>query len=112
MIISGGVNVSPSEETESVLLQHPKVNDAAVYGIPHEDLGEGISTPRCSSWRGWRRGRTSRPSCWRTARDNLAKYKVPRSIDFRQDFPRTETGKLLKRQLRDPFWADKDSQLV
>ena len=44
--------------------------------------------------------------------DNLAKYKVPRSIDFRQDFPRTETGKLLKRQLRDPFWADKDSQLV
>jgi long-chain acyl-CoA synthetase len=44
--------------------------------------------------------------------DNLAKYKVPRSLDFRRDFPRTETGKLLKRQLRDPFWAGHESQLV
>ena len=44
--------------------------------------------------------------------DNLAKYKVPRSIDFLEDFPRTATGKLLKRKLRDPYWAGRTSQLV
>jgi long-chain acyl-CoA synthetase len=110
MIIAGGVNIYPAE-TESVLLQHPKVNDAAVYGIPHEDLGEAIhATVQLVD--GIAAGPDVEAELIAFCTDNLAKYKVPRSIDFRQDFPRTETGKLLKRQLRDPFWADKDSQLV
>jgi long-chain acyl-CoA synthetase len=110
MIISGGVNIYPAE-TESVLLQHPKVNDAAVYGIPHEDLGEAIHAT-VQLVEGVEAGPDVEAELIAFCTDNLAKYKVPRSIDFRQDFPRTETGKLLKRQLRDPFWADKDSQLV
>jgi long-chain acyl-CoA synthetase len=110
MIISGGVNIYPAE-TESVLLQHPKVNDAAVYGIPSEDLGEAIHAT-VQLVEGVEAGPDVEAELLAFCADNLAKYKVPRSIDFRQDFPRTETGKLLKRQLRDPFWADKDSQLV
>jgi acyl-coenzyme A synthetase/AMP-(fatty) acid ligase len=94
-----------------VLLQHPKVNDAAVYGIPHEDLGEAIHAT-VQLVEGVEAGPDVEAELIAFCSDNLAKYKVPRSIDFRQDFPRTETGKLLKRQLRDPFWADKDSQLV
>jgi long-chain acyl-CoA synthetase len=94
-----------------VLLQHPKVNDAAVYGIPHEDLGEAIHAT-VQLVEGVEPGSDVEAELTAFCSDNLAKYKVPRSIDFRQDFPRTETGKLLKRQLRDPFWADKDSQLV
>lgn len=110
MIIAGGVNIYPAE-TESVLLQHPKVNDAAVFGIPHDDLGEEIKAtvqlvdPADA-------GPETEAELIAWCQENLAKFKVPRSIDFLEDFPRTETGKLLKRQLRDPYWAGRSSQLV
>jgi acyl-coenzyme A synthetase/AMP-(fatty) acid ligase len=94
-----------------VLLQHPKVNDAAVYGIPHEDLGEAIHAT-VQLVEGVDAGPEVEQELLAHCTENLAKYKVPRSIDFRQDFPRTATGKLLKRQLRDPFWAGHESQLV
>ena len=110
MIIAGGVNIYPAE-IESVLLQHPKVGDAAVFGIPHPDFGEQIKATVQPA-----EGVTTGPEleaeliAWCV--ENLAKYKVPRSIDFLDDFPRTATGKLLKRTLRDPFWAGHTSQLV
>jgi long-chain acyl-CoA synthetase len=110
MIISGGVNIYPAE-TESVLLQHPKVNDAAVYGIPHEDLGEAVHAT-VQLVEGIQEGPDVEAELITFCGENLARYKVPRSIDFRADFPRTATGKLLKRQLRDPFWAGHESQLV
>ncbi len=110
MIISGGVNIYPAE-TESVLLQHPKVNDAAVYGIPDADLGEAIHAT-VQLVEGVDEGADIGAELIAYCSEQLAKYKVPRSIDVRQDFPRTETGKLLKRQLRDPFWAGHESQLV
>jgi long-chain acyl-CoA synthetase len=109
MIIAGGVNIYPAE-IESVLLQHPKVNDAAVFGIPHADLGEEIKaaiqpvegvTPA-----------ELEPELVAYCNDNLAKFKNPRSFDFHVDFPRDPNGKLYKRKLRDPYWANRDSQLV
>ena len=110
MIIAGGVNIYPAE-TESVLLQHPKVNDAAVYGIPDEDLGEAIHAT-VQLVEGVEDGPDVERELIAWCSENLAKFKVPRSVDFRADFPRTATGKLLKRELRDPFWAGHESQLV
>ena len=111
MIIAGGVNIYPAE-TESVLLQHPKVDDAAVFGIPDDDAGEQIKADGPAG-RGRRRRARAREGAPRaTASDNLAKFKVPRSIDFLDDFPRDPNGKLYKRKLRDPYWAGRASQLV
>ncbi len=110
MIIAGGVNIYPAE-TEGVLLQHPKVGDAAVFGIPDEDAGEQIKATVQPA-----EGVIGSPELEREliewCTQHLAKYKVPRSIDFLDDFPRTATGKLLKRTLRDPYWAGRASQLV
>ena len=110
MIISGGVNIYPAE-TESVLLQHPKVGDAAVFGVPNDDLGEEIKAA-VQVAEGVDAGPELAQELIAYCADNLAKYKVPRSIDFVDDFPRTPTGKLIKRQLRDPYWAGRESQLV
>jgi long-chain acyl-CoA synthetase len=109
MIIAGGVNIYPAE-IESVLLQHPKVNDAAVFGIPHPDLGEEIKAA-IQPVEGVDPAELERELV-AYCNDNLAKFKNPRSFDFHSDFPRDPNGKLYKRKLRDPYWADRDSQLV
>jgi long-chain acyl-CoA synthetase len=94
-----------------VLLQHPKVADAAVFGIPDDDAGEQIKAT-VQPAEGVEVGPELEQELIAFCLDNLAKYKVPRSIDFLDDFPRTATGKLLKRKLRDPYWAGRTSQLV
>jgi long-chain acyl-CoA synthetase len=110
MIIAGGVNIYPAE-TESVLLQHPKVGDCAVFGIPDEAMGEQIkATVQPSD--GVVAGPQLEAELIAYCMDNLAKYKVPRSIDFLDDFPRDPNGKVYKRKLRDPYWAGRSSQLV
>ena len=103
MIISGGVNIYP-QEAENVLAMHPKVADVAVFGIPDEDLGEEVHAvvqPR-------RRRRGGRPSSRAEliayCRDQLAHFKCPRSVDFRDELPRHPTGKLYKRLLKDEYW--------
>lgn len=110
MIIAGGVNIYPAE-TEAVLLQHPKVGDAAVFGVPNDDLGEEIKAA-VQPAEGVTPGPELEQELIAFCTENLARYKVPRSIDFVDDFPRTPTGKLIKRQLRDPYWAGRESQLV
>jgi long-chain acyl-CoA synthetase len=110
MIIAGGVNIYPAE-TEAVLLQHPKVGDAAVFGVPNDDLGEEIKAA-VQPAEGVTPGPELEKELIAFCTENLARYKVPRSIDFVDDFPRTPTGKLIKRQLRDPYWAGRESQLV
>lgn len=110
MIIAGGVNIYPAE-IESVLLQHPAVGDCAVFGIPNEDFGEEIHAviqPTADSTAGPELAADILDFC----RDQLAKFKTPRSIDFLDDFPRDPSGKLYKRRLRDPYWAEHTSQLV
>jgi long-chain acyl-CoA synthetase len=106
MIISGGVNIYPAE-IESVLVNHPAVLDAAVFGIPHDEFGEEVKAVIEPA-------PDSEPSdalaaeILAYAREHLAGYKVPRSIDFTDEFPRTETGKLVKRKLREPYWEGRE----
>jgi long-chain acyl-CoA synthetase len=103
MIISGGVNIYPAE-IESVLVTHDAVADAAVFGIPNEDFGEEIKA--VVELREGRKASGALASELEAfCRDRLAGYKIPRSIDFTEELPRTETGKLVKRRLRDPYWA-------
>ncbi|HWH28139.1 MAG TPA: acyl-CoA synthetase [Mycobacteriales bacterium] len=110
LIIAGGVNIYPAE-IEAVLLQHPKVNDAAVFGVPDDDAGEQIKAA-VQPAEGVEVGPELERELLAHCQENLARYKTPRSVDFVQDFPRTATGKLVKRVLRDPYWAGRTSQLV
>jgi long-chain acyl-CoA synthetase len=106
MIISGGVNIYPAE-IEAVLLNHPAVLDAAVFGIPHDEFGEEVKAV-IELAPGRQPSDRLAAEITAYAREHLAGYKVPRSIDFTDEFPRTETGKLVKRELRDRYWAGKE----
>jgi acyl-CoA synthetase (AMP-forming)/AMP-acid ligase II len=106
MIISGGMNVYPAE-VEAALEQHPGIFDVAVFGIPSQEWGEmvhatvvlapGVALPA--------------DEIIAFARENLAGYKVPRSVAYTSELPRTGSGKLLKRELRAPYWAGHASQV-
>ncbi|MFO7964521.1 MAG: AMP-binding protein [Desulfobacterales bacterium] len=101
MIISGGVNIYP-QETENVLTMHPKVMDVAVFGIPNEDFGEEVKAvvqPVDPAEAGPELAEELMDYC----REHLSHIKCPKSIDFRPDLPRTPTGKLLKRLLKDEY---------
>ncbi len=107
MIISGGVNISP-QESENVLINHPKVVDVAVFGVPNEEFGEEVKAVVQP---------TSMPATPEEAaalskeliafcRSHLADVKCPRTVDFRPDLPRHPTGKLYKRLLKDEYWQN------
>ena len=101
MIISGGVNIYP-QETENVLTLHPKVLDAAVFGIPNEDFGEEVKAvvqPADMASAGLDLAKELMAYC----QQHLSKIKCPKSIDFAKELPRTPTGKLLKRLLKDQY---------
>jgi long-chain acyl-CoA synthetase len=106
MIISGGVNIYPAE-IESVLMMHPKVADAAVFGIPNEDWGEEVKAV-IEVADGAVAGDALAKEILTFCDDKLAKYKRPKSIDFINAMPRDPNGKLYKRKLRDPYWAGRD----
>jgi long-chain acyl-CoA synthetase len=104
MIISGGVNIYPAE-IEAALLNHPKVRDVAVFGVPNDEFGEEVKAA-VQLMDGLDGSDEVTSELTAFCREHLAGYKCPRSFDFVEDFPRTETGKLQKRLLRDPYWAD------
>ena len=109
MIISGGVNIYP-QETENLLVTHPKVMDVAVFGVPNEEFGEEVKA-------------VVQPKDWSDAgpelvaelmafcRENISHIKCPRSVDFEQELPRHPTGKLYKRLLKDRYWADQGKSI-
>ncbi len=100
MIISGGVNIYPAE-IEAALEHHPDIFDVAVFGIPSDDWGEAVHAIVVS-----RPGSSLSPDdVIAFAREHVASYKVPRSISFLDELPRTGSGKILKRELKAPFWA-------
>src|SRR5713101_320467 len=110
MIISGGVNITP-QECENLLITHPKVADAAVFGVPNPDLGEEVKAvvqlmPDIAP------EPTVAEELIAFCGQHLARQKVPRSIDFEAELPRLPTGKLYKRLLRDRYWGDKKSRIV
>jgi long-chain acyl-CoA synthetase len=110
MIISGGVNIYP-QETENLLITHPKVMDAAVMGVPNEDLGEEVKAV-VQPMPGIEAGPDLERELIAFCREHLAHYKAPRTIDFEDELPRLPTGKLYKRLLRDRYWAGHSSSIV
>ena len=102
MIISGGVNIYP-QETENLLITHPKVADAAVIGVPNEDLGEEVKAI-VQVMPGIDADDALRAELLTFCREHLSRQKVPRSIDYEEELPRLPTGKLYKRVLRDRYW--------
>jgi fatty-acyl-CoA synthase len=103
MIISGGVNVYP-QETENVLITHPKVFDVAVIGTPHDDLGEEVrAVVQLEPGVAPSDALVEELVAW--CRQQLSAIKCPRKIDFRDTLPREPNGKLLKRLLRDEYRA-------
>jgi long-chain acyl-CoA synthetase len=109
MIIAGGVNIYPAE-IESVLIQHPDIEDCAVFGIPHDDLGEEVKAA-VQLIDGVEAGPTEEQKLLDYLKENVAKYKLPRSVDFHTEFPRDPNGKLYKRKLRDPYWAGRETKI-
>ena len=102
MIISGGVNIYP-QEIEAVLITHPAVADVAVIGVPDADWGEQVKAV-VQPAAGTTAGDALAEELLGWCRDRLAAYKCPRSVDFRVEMPRTEAGKLYKREIRDRYW--------
>jgi len=102
MIISGGVNIYP-QETEDILITHPDVADVAVFGVPNAEMGEEVKAvvqPHDMA----RVGKEFEAQLMLFCRKHLSPIKCPRSIDFEAELPRTPTGKLVKRHLRDRYW--------
>jgi long-chain acyl-CoA synthetase len=110
MIISGGVNIYP-QESENLLVTHPKVADVAIFGIPSDVYGEEVkavvqllnpeeASPELAA------------ELLAFCRASISAIKAPRSIDFMAELPRHPTGKLYKRQLRDQYWQGRDSKIV
>jgi long-chain acyl-CoA synthetase len=109
MIISGGVNVYPAE-IEAVLLSHPAVGDAAVFGIPHDDWGEEVKAT-VEPAPGIAPSPALADELLAHCAATLARYKCPRSIDFVDAMPRDPNGKLYKRTLRDPYWVGRERSI-
>jgi fatty-acyl-CoA synthase len=106
MIISGGENIYPAE-VESALCDHPDVAEAAVIGIPDDKWGEAVKAIV-----------VMKPGKQATAtdiinftRERIAGFKTPKSVDFLEALPRNPSGKVLKRELRKPFWEGRDRQV-
>jgi long-chain acyl-CoA synthetase len=113
MIISGGVNIYPAE-VEGVLSSHPAVADVAVIGIPDPEWGEQVKAVVELVDRSEMSAEQSAALADEIiayCRTRLAGFKCPRSVDFAARLPRTETGKLVKRQIRDSYWAKAGRQV-
>jgi len=110
MIVSGGVNIYP-QEAENVLVTHPKVYDAAVFGIPDDEMGEKVhAVVQPMEWSDAGAGLEQELLAF--CRDKLAHYKCPGSVDFERELPREPTGKLYKRLLRDRYWGQRASRII
>jgi long-chain acyl-CoA synthetase len=110
MIISGGVNIYP-QETENLLITHPLVLDAAVIGVPNDDLGEEVKAV-VQPGPGVEPGPALERELIAFCREHLAHFKCPRSVDFVTELPRLPTGKLYKRLLRDRYWEGRSTAIV
>jgi long-chain acyl-CoA synthetase len=106
MIVSGGENVYPAE-VENALMKHPGVGDVAVIGVPDDTWGEAVKAIVVAA----AGAEPSEAELIAFAREHLAGFKLPKSVDFIDVLPRNPSGKLLKRELRAPYWAGHDRQI-
>ena len=109
MIISGGVNIYPTE-IEAALQEHPAIADVGVFGIPNDEWGESVKAA-VELRAGFEPSPALEAEILSFAREHLAGYKVPRSIDFEAELPRHPTGKLLVRHLRERYWRGRERRI-
>jgi acyl-CoA synthetase (AMP-forming)/AMP-acid ligase II len=106
MIISGGLNIYPTE-VEQVLYSHPAVSEAAVIGVPDNDWGEIVKAIVVL-----KPGMKAREEeLINLCRDSMASYKKPRSVEFRDSLPKSATGKILRKELREPYWKGRERKI-
>jgi fatty-acyl-CoA synthase len=110
MIISGGVNIYP-QEIEDAMILHPKVADVAVIGVPNEEMGEEVKAV-VQPLAGVVGSADLEEELLAYAREHVAHFKCPQSVDFVDELPRLPTGKLYKRLLKDRYWGKTDSKIV
>jgi len=110
MIISGGVNIYP-QEAENALMAHPKVADVAVFGVPNEEYGEEVKAVVQPTDFG-DAGPALASELLAFCRDHLAKIKCPRTIEFAETLPRSESGKLYKRLIKDQYWEGHATRIL
>jgi long-chain acyl-CoA synthetase len=106
MIISGGFNVYP-REVEAALEQHPEIEECAVFGVPHDEWGEAVTAAVVLAEGAKLEEREVIEFC----RTHVARYKVPKSVEFHDELPRNTAGKLLRRVLREPHWKDRERKV-
>jgi long-chain acyl-CoA synthetase len=110
MIVSGGVNIYP-QEAENVLVMHPKLIDAAVFGVPNEEFGEEVKAV-VQPADGVATGPELEAELIAYCRAHLAGYKCPRTIEFDSELPRDPNGKLYKRRIRERYWQGRTSRIL
>jgi len=110
MIVSGGVNIYP-QEAENLLIMHPKLVDAAVFGVPNEEFGEEVKAV-VQPADGVVAGPELEAELIAYCKAHLASYKCPRTVEFDPDLPRDPNGKLYKRRIRERYWQGRTSRIV
>jgi acyl-CoA synthetase (AMP-forming)/AMP-acid ligase II len=106
MIISGGFNIYP-REVEDILMAHPDVTEAGVVGIPDNIWGESVKAFVVKK----QGGMVTEQALIQFCKENLASYKKPKSIDFIDELPKNENGKILRKALKEPFWKGLDRRV-
>ncbi|HEY1426119.1 MAG TPA: acyl-CoA synthase, partial [Caulobacteraceae bacterium] len=108
-IISGGVNIYP-QEIDNELIKHPAVEDSCTIGVPNDEWGEEVKAVVTLN-----PGHAGNPELAadiiKFARDHLAGFKVPRSVEFVDELPRSPAGKIQRKKVRDPYWAGRARQI-
>jgi len=106
MIVSGGFNIYP-KEVEDVLYSHPAVLEAAVFGVPDEKWGEAVKAAVSL-----RQGMSAtEEEIIEHCKKHLASYKKPKSVDFMKDLPKSLYGKILRRNLKEPYWQGRERMI-
>jgi acyl-CoA synthetase (AMP-forming)/AMP-acid ligase II len=106
MIISGGVNIYPAE-IEAVMIEHPQIQELAVIGVPDDKWGESVKAVVIK-----KEGATlTEQTIIEWCKGKIAGYRIPRSVDFVTDFPRTAAGKIQKKALREQYWKESDRKI-